>query len=100
VNDRCCEHDNDPSSSINGRDFPYCLSIYYLLKRRHCAMVFVVYHNNLTKTLIIDPITKSNQNVISSLVARQADEQMQFCCYVFILPTLCKMDVLKWGGHI
>jgi hypothetical protein len=62
--------------------------------------VFVVYQSSLTKTFIVGTITKFNQNVISNSVARQEDGQMQFCCYVFILPTLCEGDVLKWGGSV
>jgi hypothetical protein len=61
-------------------------------------MVFVVYQKNLTKTFIVDPVTKFNQNVISDFVARQADEQMEFWCYAFILPTLCEEDAMKWDG--
>jgi hypothetical protein len=32
--------------------------------------MFAVFQNNLIKNFILDPITKSNQNVISNLVGR------------------------------
>jgi hypothetical protein len=67
-------------------------------ERRHRSLVFVGYQNNFTKTFVVGPITKFNQNVISNFVTKQAYGQMQFCCYMFILPTLYEEDVQKWGG--